>query len=256
MIYAKSNWIHSLQPRQNASISFRLFCFPHSGAGVSNFSPWAKYLPHYVDLCCIQLPGRERRIKEPLIDHLTPIIDYLIPELLPYLVQPFAFLGHSLGALISFELARQLYRHENLQPLHLFVSGREAPQIPPSLPLLHQLSDLELVEEIRRFNGTPETILQEPELIKLFLAILRADLAVNEKYEYLPAFPLNIPITAFGGKFDHKVSLESLSAWQSQTCSSFNLHMFSGGHFFFKDQPSQFFQTLNLELKKIKRKLN
>ena len=240
-------WITCLQPNPQARL--RLFCFPFAGAGASIFRNWSNQLPSDIEVCAVQLPGREKRLREPLFTQLTPLIDSLIEALLPYLDLPFAFFGHSLGALICFELARQLRRQKYLTPLHLFVSGRRAPQIPPNLQPIHQLPKDLFIEQLRRYNGTPEAVLQNKELIELLLPILRADLAINETYRYKSEAPLDCSISAFGGLQDRKVSCHELELWREHTNSNFSLQMFSGDHFFLKTEFNFLLQQISRHLR-------
>jgi medium-chain acyl-[acyl-carrier-protein] hydrolase len=145
---------------------------------------------------------------------------------------PFAFFGHSLGSLISFELTRWLRRQKVPCPLQLFVSGCRVPQIPNPDPPIHQLPDVEFIEELRRFNGTPKAVLDNPELMEVFLPLLRSDMRLYETYVYDHEAPLDCPISAFGALEDEEVSREELAAWYDQTRSRFNIQMFPGDHFF------------------------
>lgn len=239
-------WI--IYSRPNPKARLRLFCFSYAGAGASIFRTWPAQLPLDIEVCSIQLPGRENRLKEALFTELTPLIRALMPSFLPHLDLPFVFFGHSVGALISFEVARQLRRLQHSNPLHLFSSGRGAPQLPALDPPIHQLPDAEFINELRHYNGTPTNVLQNVELMNLFLPILRADLAINETYVYRPEASLRSSISVFGGLQDEKVDRTSLAAWQDQTDSTFTLDMFPGDHFFLKSQQGALLRTISNEL--------
>ncbi|NMG22787.1 thioesterase II family protein, partial [Brasilonema bromeliae] len=176
--------------------------------------------------------------------------------LLPSLNKPFVFFGHSMGAVVSFELARRLYQNYRLTPLHLYVSGHRAPQIPDPEPPIHNLPEPAFLNELRRYNGTPKEVLDNSELMQLLLPILRADFAVLENYVYTPSVPLTCPITAFGGLQDWKVSREDLAGWQQQTNGAFSIQMFPGDHFFVYSSQSLLLQQLCEELHSYARKLN
>lgn len=238
----KTPWI--IIPKPKPKPSLRLFCFPYAGAGASIYHNWSTLLPPEIEVCSIQLPGRESRTKEPLFYNIEPLINALTPSILPLLDIPFIFFGHSLGALICFELARQLRRLKQPNPLHLFVSAREAPQNPLTKPPVHQLSDADFIKELSRFNGTPKAVLQNVELMNYFLPILRADLAINETYKYTPEPPLNCPISVFGGLQDLIVSSESLAVWNAQTNCNFSSRIFSGDHFFLKSQQQLLLEAI------------
>ena len=241
-----TSWI--IHPKPNPKKYLRLFCFPYAGAGSSIFRTWSAQLPADIEVCSVQLPGRESRLKEPLFTDLVPLIHALTPALLPHLDLPFVFFGHSLGALISFEVARQLRRLKHSVPLHLFISGRKAPQLPALERPIHQLPDAEFVEELHRYNGTPSDVLQNVELMNLFLPILRADIAINEMYVYHPETPLDCSISVYGGLQDGKVNRDSLAAWRDHTSGSFTLRMFPGDHFFLRSQQEALLQAISKDL--------
>lgn len=241
------SWLPGWQRKSGARV--RLFCFPYAGGGASIFRTWSDRLPQEIEVCLVQLPGRENRIMEPPFSTMDALLSSLMPSLLPYLDMPYAFFGHSMGALISFELARFLRRtgHNN-SPVHLFVSGRRAPQIPNSSPPTHHLAEPAFLGEIRRLKGTPEEVLQNAELLKVVIPLLRADFALCETYRYEKEIPLNYPISAFGGLQDEGVTRESLAAWQKQTSHPFKMHFFAGDHFFLRKEQSSLLHVLAQEL--------
>jgi medium-chain acyl-[acyl-carrier-protein] hydrolase len=207
-------WVTTPKPNDHARL--RLFCFPYAGAGALAFRPWADAFDD-VEVCPIQLPGRETRFREALLTDLDALVSTLTGVLYPYhLERPFAFFGHSLGAILAFELTRSLIENYNLAPAQLFVSGRLAPHEKDPRPLIHTLPDVEFVAMLRSLNGTPDEVLSDPEM-RPVLAMLRADLALNEKYVYVHKDPLRVPITAFGGKDDPKVTEQELARWSLQT---------------------------------------
>jgi medium-chain acyl-[acyl-carrier-protein] hydrolase len=151
----------------------------------------------------------------------------------PYLDLPFAFFGHSMGALISFEVARQL-RRQGTSPVHLFISGRRAPQIPDRHPRMYMLPDSEFLEELRQLNGTSDVVLNNPELMQLLLPTLRSDFAMCGTYTYVNEPPFDCPISVFGGLEDTTETRDQLEGWKTQTCSYFTLQMLPGDHFFLR----------------------
>ena len=223
-------WFPSLGSNPKAEI--RLFCFAYAGAGMSVFRDWSEVLPPEIEVCPIQLPGRGTRIQETPFHRLQPLVQTLTPLIQEQTDLPFAFFGHSLGALISFEVVRQLRRDSDPNPVHLFVSGSRAPQLPDLDPPIHRLPDPRFQEKLRQLQGTPEAILQDDAMMERLLPALKADFALLETYFYTNAAPLDIPITAFGGQQDSKVSQAELSEWREQTHQDFQLQMFAGNHFF------------------------
>jgi len=150
----------------------------------------------------------------------------------PFLNQPFAFFGHSMGALISFALSRYLRNCYGRIPIYLFVSGHRAPQIPNFGPIIHALPEPEFMEELRSFNGTPQILLKSSELMAFMVPLLRADFEVCETFIYNQEPPLKCPLAVFGGLQDYTVGRDHLEAWRDQTDADFSLHMFPGDHFF------------------------
>jgi medium-chain acyl-[acyl-carrier-protein] hydrolase len=148
--------------RPNPLVGLRLFCFPYAGGGSSIFRTWAASLPSYVEVYAANLPGRGARIAEPPFTHISTMVESIADDLRPHLGKPFAFFGHSMGAIIGFELARLLRREDSPGPLHLFVSGHPAPQLPVDFRRTYDLPEQELIEELRRLNGTPRRCSRNP----------------------------------------------------------------------------------------------
>lgn len=238
-----------LRPQPQARL--RLFCFPYSGAGAALFVPWANSLPAEIDVCPVQLPGREQRLAEAPATRMEPLVAAIAPALLPYLDRPFAFFGHSMGALLGFELARALRRDHGRLPALLVVSGHRAAHLPDPHPPAHALPKAELLAELRRLNGTSREVLDHPELLEIILPILRADFAVCETYSYQSEPSLECPIVAFGGLEDRDVTREEVASWREQTSAGFTLRMFPGDHFFLNTARHLVLQTLARELLRV-----
>jgi medium-chain acyl-[acyl-carrier-protein] hydrolase len=245
--------------KPNSHARLRLFCFPFAGGGASTFNSWVDELPPDIaletELLAIQLPGRHAERTEHLPTRLPSLLDALMPCLRSFLNMPFVFFGHSMGALVSFELARELRRHGMPGPVHLVVSGHRAPHLPDPHPQIHELADAEFLARVQDLGGTPDEILQNPELVELFLPALRADFAVCETYCYAPEGPLDCSITAFGGNADPKVNHEELAAWQVQSSKSFSLRMFPGAHFYLLSARMPLLLALAQDLKHLLRRL-
>nr|VFJ53237.1 MAG: Surfactin synthase thioesterase subunit [Candidatus Kentron sp. FW] len=226
--------------RDNPQARMRLFCFPAAGGGTLAYRNWSGQLPSHVELRPVKLPGREARIGEACFQEALPLARALASGLWPYLDQPFAFFGHSMGALLAFELARELRRRGGPVPLCLMVSGRQAPRIPLPREFFHTLPDPDLIDKLRTYyaGGTPEAVLREKELMALFLPVIRADFAVTDAYVHTPEPPLDCHIHAFGGETEQEFSRADLDAWREETTGSFTLELFPGGHFYL-DEPSR-----------------
>lgn len=226
----------------------RLFCLPYAGGGASAFRLWGERLPWEVEVCPVYLPGREHRLREPAFTRLTLLVEALAEELWPALDVPFALFGHSMGALISFELTRYLRRNALPMPVQLFVSAHRGPQLPMRRAPAHNLPDDELIDLLRRFGGTPQAVLQHAELMQVMLPILRADFELCETYSYQPEAPLECAISVFGGEQDTQVNVQELQAWRQQTRKSLTVRMFPGDHFFLHGQQDLLLQTLAQQL--------
>lgn len=225
-----NKWIPFYKPNPQAKL--RLFCFPHAGGGASAYRLWNEELPPEIEVFPVQLPGRENRVMDPPLNDIDLLVATLGNALLPYLEKPFAFFGHSFGSLISFELGRFLRKRHGLQPVHLFVSGYQAPPIENKLPPMSHLPDDEFVAQLRELNSTPEAVLKHQELLELLLPVLRADFALYEKYVYHPEEQLNCPISAFGGCKDDLVFEDDLKAWRNHTTNAMTVRMYPGDHFY------------------------
>jgi medium-chain acyl-[acyl-carrier-protein] hydrolase len=210
----------------------RLFCLPFAGGGASTYRLWPTRLPSSIEVCPIQLPGREDRYREPAITSVVGLARVLVRELTPFLDKPFAIFGHSMGALIAFEVARAL-RHAGLPlPSALFVAAYPAPQSPLARAAIHQLSDRDFIEEMRRMQGTPAAVLDNIELMEFMLPILRADFEACDTYACAPEPPLECPLFVYGGTDDSEVDDSGLDRWRDQTSKSFSLRILPGNHFF------------------------
>jgi surfactin synthase thioesterase subunit len=242
-------WIAYRRPRVGARL--RLFCFHYAGAGASVFRGWADELPQEIDISLVQLPGRESRFREPPFNDMESLIAALGQALAPYFDMPFAFFGHSMGALIGFELTRRLHRAGTPAPAHLFVSGRRAPQLPSPIPPMHNLPQDELVERLREFEGMPAELLQHEELLECLLPIIRADFMMCETYRYAEEEPLDCPLTVFGGADDVHVNPTELAAWGRHTRRPCKLLILPGNHFFLHEHRQQLLGAIAKDLRQL-----
>lgn len=220
----------------------RLFCFPHGGGSAAEFVRWSRHLPQ-AEIHSVQLPGRGSRLSEAALtsmDDLVAAVAAAMPTGAPYSV-----FGHSLGALVAYEVTRALSRAGRRLPDHLVVSGYPAPSLPRTEPELHTLPDRELIDEVgRRHGGLPAEVLADPELTALMVRYLRADYQILETYEWRRGEPLSVPVTVFGGRED-AISPDALAAWQRHAAGEIRLRMFPGGHFYFRENPGAVLRALS-----------
>lgn len=251
MLAIKSNpWI--ICPKPNPLSRLRLFCFPCAGGLPGVFIPWSDVLPAEIEVCAIQLPGRGRRINEESFTRLKPLIEALMPAFEGYLDKPFVFLGHSMGAVLAFEIIRRLRQQGRSLPLHLFACCCPAPQKPIVKPSICKLPEAAFIAELcHRYNAIPDYIREDKEMMQLFLPSLRSDFILIENYCYEEDRPIDLPISVFGGLDDRAITKEDLDLWRTQTTNSFSLEMFPGDHFFINNARSNFLSILSQKLEKL-----
>ncbi|MCI0623052.1 MAG: alpha/beta fold hydrolase [Acidobacteria bacterium] len=221
----------------------RLFCLPYAGGGASTYSAWEELLPPHTEVCAIELPGRESKSREAPFTAMAPLVDQLADLIQPLLNIPFAFFGHSMGALISFELARELRRRRLRAPSRLFISGCRAPHLPDNGEQLHRLSPAEFIKAIQRLNGS-EACEESSALVEFMLPTLVADMTLCEQYVYSLEEPLDVSISALAGLSDPRVSENDALEWRRQTKAHFSLRMFAGDHFFLRTATSELLQAV------------
>jgi medium-chain acyl-[acyl-carrier-protein] hydrolase len=223
--------------RPNPAARIRLFCFPYAGGGASVFLPWSNRIGKDVDVWPIQLPGRENRVSEPCLVSVDDVVTGIADDPDLGFTGRFAFFGHSLGAIIAYEVARRLRERGRTGPARLFASARRAPQIPLSHPPCWNLPDAEFQARLMALNGTPSEVFRDQEVLDLTLPALRADFRLDETYVHVkPDVRLSCPIKVFGGTTDAEIPIEDLAAWRAVTTAPVDLRMFDGDHFFIQTQ--------------------
>ena len=222
-----------------AAGALRLFCFPHAGGGGAAYRAWAESLPRSVAVVPMRTPRRNT---------MAELVAALCDSIEAHLDEPFAFFGHSMGAVVAFELARLLRRRNQPAPRMLVASGARAPQfrrghVPPPEP-----SEAQFVEALRRLEGTPREVLDNPNLMQLILPALREDAAIYRNYIYAEEPPLDCPIRAYGGAEDPNVRREHLEGWAIETTAVFAVRVFPGGHFYLRTDRQEFLAALARDL--------
>lgn len=217
----------------------RLFCLPNAGGGPALFRTWAKDLPAGIGVFPALLPGQGSRLREIPPTRINVLVNDLALALEPYLDEPYAIFGYSMGALTAFELVRELRRRAHPLPLALFVAARRSPRSPEMKPLLHPLPDAQFIQGIQqRYGGIPPTIMQDAEMMAVFTPVLRSNFTMIETYAYTDAPPFEIPVMAFGGTHDRTTSESQLAAWEEETRASFSYRIFQGDHFFIQQHQA------------------
>jgi medium-chain acyl-[acyl-carrier-protein] hydrolase len=237
----RSPWFRRpLQPHS----AFRLFCFPFAGGNASLYRNWHDWLAPDIEVVAVELPGRGVHIGEPALDSMAPLVDRLLGAMRPHLDRPFAVFGHSLGALVAFELCRRLSADGGPQPEHLIASGMAAPHALADIAPIHHLPDAEFIDALRSLNGTPPEVLANEALLECHLGILRADFRLAETYRCGPIVPLRHPITVLGGIHDDGFRREDVEAWQQQTEAECVVRWLPGDHFFVRAHEHLIVTTL------------
>lgn len=242
---AASRWI---ERQTRAGARLRMFCFPYAGGGARTFRAWINRFGSNLEICAIQLPGRERRLSEPAIRRVDQAADILVEVLRPHIDLPFVLFGHSMGAILAYEVARGLLRSVGVEPRGLFVSGHRAPHLPSRRRILHTLPRDELIAEIKALNGTPEEVFEHADLVDLVLPTLRSDFELVETYAQRAEPVLSCPVIAMSGSDDPEVLPDELTGWQSATTGPFKTVLFDGDHFYLNDVRSGLFETLAREI--------
>lgn len=196
----------------------------------------------------MHLPGRARRFGERPRTRLQPLVEEIADAMHAEFRGRFAFYGHSMGALISFELARELRRRNYSMPVHLFLSACRAPNVVRSVPPTFNLPTQEFLARILKLKGTPKEFFEVPELQRALLPLLRADFEITDTYEYLAESPLPCPITVYGGELDKLADVNSLAPWEMETIAECKTRLFSGDHFFIHSLQTEFVGALQDDL--------
>ncbi|RNL87504.1 type I polyketide synthase [Halostreptopolyspora alba] len=242
-----SPWL-ARSPRHSAKV--RLFCFPHSGGGPSAFRDWPTLVPPWVDIVPVQLPGRERRADEAPPSSLDSIVTAVTAAVAPHTDRPFALFGHSLGALLAYEVARHLHREGLPSPERLLVAGVGAPHQGPADRSAAPSSDEALLSEIEELGGVPPQLHENRDLLRAALPGLRADVALFTSYTHQPGPLLDCPVTVLVGEEDPLTRESDTSAWSEVTRGESTVHTFPGGHFFVDEHARAVSRTVLAELRR------
>ena len=202
-----------------------------------------------VDVRAHELPGRGRRLGELCARDMTRLIDMLLSDLDDSFDRPFALFGHSMGAAIAFELALRFPAKAQRNLRHLFVSARGAPGSPPPRQRLQDLDDRAFVSALREMGGTPGHVLDNDELMALLMPVLRADFTLIENYLPAPGRMLSVDVTAFAGRADQSVPVETVARWQGTTTGDFDLQIIQGDHFFMRSAMPEMAEVILARLR-------
>ncbi|GHE68727.1 thioesterase II family protein [Streptomyces capitiformicae] len=235
-------WCRRFQPAPDAA--HRLICFPHAGGSASYYVPVATALAPHVDVVALQYPGRQDRRREPLVDDIGTLADRVHEALRGQDDRPLTFFGHSMGALLAFEVARRCERDGRTAPVRLFVSGRRAPSRHRD-ENVHLRDDDGVIAEVKALSGTDDRLLGDDELLRMILPALRGDYRAVETYRCPPGVTVDIPVTALVGDSDAKTTIDEARDWEKHTTADFDLRIFPGGHFYLNDRAADVLNVLD-----------
>ncbi|WP_327326561.1 alpha/beta fold hydrolase [Streptomyces sp. NBC_01210] len=229
-------WLIRFRPSPQART--RLICLPHAGGSASFYFPMTRAVAPDTDVLAVQYPGRQDRRSEPCITDLGALADGIATALQPWLDLPTVLFGHSMGATLAFEVARRLERDPEFTPRRIVASGRRAPSAHRD-ETVHQRDDDGIIAEMRLLSGTDARILADEEFLRMAMPAIRGDYTAVETYRVEPGATVRAPITVLTGDTDVRTSAEEAEAWRRHTIGDFELHTFTGGHFFLTDHQEK-----------------
>ncbi len=229
-----SQWIRGFRTRHEDA-PLRLLCFPHAGGSATYYSPLANRIGPAADVRAVQYPGRQDRRSEAPARSIDELADRVVAELKPWTDRPLAFFGHSMGAVVAYEVARRLEERTGTAPIGLMVSGRRAPSVVVG-ERVHLRDDAGLIADVRELTGTDDGLLDDEEVVRMILPALRADYTAAETYRHRAGPEPRCPIAALVGEDDSRALQDHVRAWARHTTGTFDLHVFPGGHFYLGDQ--------------------
>ena len=248
-----NHWL--VRPRPNPRADLRIICFPYAGGSASTYISWADWLPENVELIAVQLPGRASRMFEPAYSDIDALIRELV-DIIPNIIsRPYVLFGHSLGSRIAFELMSQCKDAGLKLPQHFIASGCRGPHIPPQEGPTYHLPDEEFIAKLSELNGTPREVLENVELMELYLPLLRADFKLADTYQYSSDTVFDCPISVFGGK-DDDVTRDDLQSWESFFSHEADVRIIPGDHFFIESEKQLIANEVNIILKRVLSELN
>ncbi|MFE3460180.1 thioesterase II family protein [Nocardiopsis aegyptia] len=242
-------WFRRLAPPVDGGV--RLICFPHAGGASSYYVPLARRLADAagIDVAGVQYPGRQDRRSEPGVGDIVDLAGMVARALAAEESdRPYAFFGHSMGALVAYETTRHLVRRGAPPPVRLFVSGRAAPGVGPTLADQHT-DEEDLVAHVRDLGGTAEAVFDDPDLRAMVMPALRSDYRALRTYAWTPGEPLDVPMTMLVGRADPVAPVELVRAWNGHSARPARMEVFEGGHFFIDGALSEVAELVAEDLK-------
>ena len=249
----KNKWFVIPKPNINAEI--KLICFPYAGGSAVTYLNWAQQIADNVELIIVQPPGRGPRMFEPLHKEMTTLIAELLIHFPTLLNKPYILFGHSLGSRVAFELMAELSKLAQPLPKHFIASGSKGPHLFSDKKSLHALSDEEFIIELEQLSGTPKAVLENRELMELFLPVLRADFQIAETYRYDGSSKFPCTLSVLGGRDDIDIPREKLESWTTFFEKTTQICLLDGDHFFIDNHQEQVLKKVNCIIKETVKEL-
>ncbi|MEV7542861.1 alpha/beta fold hydrolase [Streptomyces sp. NPDC089915] len=231
---ARDAWIRRFHPPAGAGTEPVLVVLPHAGGNASYYFPLSRDLAAHAEVLTVQYPGRQERLREPSPDTIAGLADGVERALEPWRGRPLVLFGHSMGAVLAYELTRRL-EASGEGPRGLILSGRRSPLV-PRRDDLHTLDDDALLAHVQALSGTDAGLLADPELRALILPALRSDYRAVGTYRHEPGPPLRTPVSVFCGESDPRASVAEAMGWRELTGAAFTFRGFPGGHFYLAER--------------------
>jgi surfactin synthase thioesterase subunit len=238
----QSNWFLIPEPKINPSL--RVLCFSYAGGNASTFVSLASSLPANVELVIVQLPGRTTRWSDAPYSDMDLLVEDLLSAFQSLEECPYILFGHSLGSKIAFQLMNRCVEKGLPGPEHFIASGCRSPHLPAKRRSFNHLSDQEFITELKKLNGTPDTVLENPELMALYLPVIRADFWLSDNYRFVSEINYTCGLSVFGGVEDVGISKNDLQAWEKFFTQGAEVHMFNGDHFFIESNKNEVWQKV------------
>ncbi len=232
-------------PKPNPHADLRLICFPYAGGSATTYMSWVKHLPQNIELVIVQAPGRGTRMFEKAFSTMASLTKELLTVFPNYTNKPYIFFGHSLGSRVAFELMSQLQHRSFPLPQYFIASGSRAPHIISSKKSIHHLPDDEFIAQLKLLNGTPQAVIENKELMELFLPLVRADFEIADNYCFTSKAIFNCPITVLSGKDDIDITQFHLESWGNFFNTKQEIHMIPGNHFFIESHKDVVLEKVN-----------
>ncbi len=233
--------------KPSQKLKTNLICLPFAGASIYSYRNIAKNIEDSINIIPVELPGRGKRISELFLSDINKVVDDVFLQIKTHIDVPYAFYGHSMGALLGFFMVKRILSENLPQPLHLFFSGRGGPSVQDKDKHIYALPKKEFIKKLHEYEGSPQEILNDESIMEFFEPVLRADFKAISTYPYKKSTPFDIPITVMIGTTENTAYEDALK-WQDETSRNISVRQFSGGHFFIYEHSTEinriFSQTL------------